>query len=126
MARLVRERFHTGAVLGDIARREACDLVHTSSTTIVSGPPAARRAGIPHVWQLRKAPRERGLKARVLGTTLGRAKRVLAVKRDGGGSRRSVTACPWRPRIGGESGAVPRTAAEQAGRRLGERRPQAC
>jgi glycosyltransferase involved in cell wall biosynthesis len=77
--RLARERSRTGRALGEFARREGCALVHTNSMTIVSGGVAARRAGIPHVWQLREAPRERGLKARVLRRLLARADRVLAV-----------------------------------------------
>jgi glycosyltransferase involved in cell wall biosynthesis len=47
--------------------------------TIVSGAVAARGAGIPHVWQLREAPVERGIKSRALGALLARADLVLAV-----------------------------------------------
>lgn len=79
LARLVRERFRTGAVLGGIAMRDECDLVHTNSMTIISGGPAARSAGVPHVWQLREAPRERGMKARLLRLLLRRADLVIAV-----------------------------------------------
>lgn len=79
LLRLARERRSTGRALGELARRERCDLVHTNSMTIVSGAVAARATGIPHVWQLREAPAERGLKARVLGMLLARADRVLAV-----------------------------------------------
>lgn len=79
LMRLVRERRSTGRALADLARREGCDLVHTNSMTIVSGAVAARRAGIPHLWQLREAPVERGMKARVLRRLLASAERVLAV-----------------------------------------------
>jgi glycosyltransferase involved in cell wall biosynthesis len=79
IARLMRERRATGRALATLAAREGCDLVHTNSMTIVSGGPAAHGAGIPHVWQLRETPVERGLKARALGVLLSRADRVLAV-----------------------------------------------
>jgi glycosyltransferase involved in cell wall biosynthesis len=81
LARLLRERGTTGRALADLARREGCDLVHTNSMTIVSGQVAARAAGIPHAWQLREAPVERGMKARVLRRLLASADLVLAVSR---------------------------------------------
>ena len=84
LVRLARERRATGRVLGDLARAEGCTLVHTNSMTIVSGAVAAKRAGIPHVWQLREAPVERGVKARALGMLLRRADRVLAVSAQAG------------------------------------------
>lgn len=79
LLRLARERRTTGRALANLARREGCTLVHTNSMTIISGGAAARGAGIPHVWQLREAPVERGLKARALGMLLARADRVLGV-----------------------------------------------
>jgi glycosyltransferase involved in cell wall biosynthesis len=78
---LAKERRSTGETLARIAERHACHLVHTNSMTIVSGGPAASRAQIPHVWQLREAPRERGMRARALGMLLSRADLVLAVSR---------------------------------------------
>lgn len=78
---LSHARRRTGRALAQLAHGERCDLVHTNSMTILGGDLAARRAGIPHVWQLREAPRERGLKARVLRMLLRRADRVIAVSR---------------------------------------------
>lgn len=79
--RLAVERRRSAEVLAQLATREACDLIHTNSMTIVSGGLAAKLAGIPHVWQLREAPRERGLRAQALGLLLSRADLVLAVSR---------------------------------------------
>lgn len=79
LLRLARARRRTGHLLAGIARRMECDLVHTNSMTIVSGAVAARQARVPHVWQLREAPRERGLRAWVLRRLLRRAALVVAV-----------------------------------------------
>jgi glycosyltransferase involved in cell wall biosynthesis len=79
LAKLARERRSTGRALAKLARSEGCGLVHTNSMTIVSGAGAARRAGIPHVWQLREAPVERGMRARALRLLLRRADLVVAV-----------------------------------------------
>lgn len=77
--RLARMRRRSARALADLAKSKRCDLIHTNSMTIVSGTPAARRAGIPHVWQLREAPSERGAKAWVLCRLLARADRVIAI-----------------------------------------------
>jgi glycosyltransferase involved in cell wall biosynthesis len=78
---LTRDARRTGRELAALARERGCDLVHTNSMTIVSGIGAARGAGVPHVWQLREAPRERGMRVRALRTLLRRADLIVAISR---------------------------------------------
>lgn len=82
MWRLVREQRTTSIALAKLAVEEKCDLVHTNSMSIISGGPAATRAGIPHVWQLREAPSDGGVFKRFMIRRLVRkADRVVAISR---------------------------------------------
>ncbi|MBC7460239.1 MAG: glycosyltransferase family 4 protein, partial [Thermoleophilia bacterium] len=81
LVRLVRDSRRTGRELAELARREGCDLIHSNSMTIVSGVHAAYVADIPHVWQLREAPRETGFRRFALRLLLRQADCVLAVSR---------------------------------------------
>lgn len=82
LLRLARNRRRSGHRLARVALERRCHLVHTNSATVVSGMAAARKAHIPHAWQLREAPRERGLRLWALRRLLSRgADVVIAVSK---------------------------------------------
>ncbi|MCW2961155.1 MAG: glycosyl transferase family protein [Thermoleophilia bacterium] len=76
---LARAARSTGRALAELAAEQGCELIHTNSMTIVSGMAAAKVSGLPHAWQLREAPRERGLRVHVLRHLLRRADLVVAI-----------------------------------------------